>query len=86
MREYSAGEQLPRLISRLLHQMVFHDAKVSSVNITGTEVDVRRRLFIVEHQMIGLDVIGLDAANLWLSSPLSLAKDFALRPIGAQTV
>lgn len=33
--EYSAGEHLPRLISTLLHQMVFHDAKVSSVNITG---------------------------------------------------
>jgi hypothetical protein len=37
---------LPRLIIRLRRQIVSHEANVSSVNITGTEVDFRRRLFI----------------------------------------
>jgi hypothetical protein len=48
IREYSAGEHLPRPIIRLRRQIVSHEANVSSVNITGTEVDFRRRLFIAK--------------------------------------
>jgi hypothetical protein len=46
IREYSTGEHLPRPIIRLRRQIVSHEAKVSSVNITGIEVGFRRRFFI----------------------------------------
>jgi hypothetical protein len=46
IREYSAGEHLPRPIIRLRRQMVSQEANVSSVNITGIAVGLRRRLFI----------------------------------------
>jgi hypothetical protein len=43
IREYSAGEHLPRAIIRLRCAIVSHEAKASSDIITGSELGFRRR-------------------------------------------
>ena len=47
IREYSAGEHLPRAIIRLRRAIVSQEANASSVTIAGIELGFRRRRFFI---------------------------------------